>query len=229
MNNPYIRSAFLFLLLLSLNGSPNSKLSRFFSSVVLFLFFFFPSRVCFVCSVYFHSTNSWDCFDFTDGNVWVCVRPGGYTRKRLFIIIARAPATATAAKRKRREEEKKSCSTFSTLAARRLLVCWFQNGRVDAIYIITWRHRYLYWLRSSSCCCCCRCRFFMCRFKKEIVARTHAQKRHQAGDAMWSEQEEKTAEQKIIISRHVLLRFLLAASFRVYLAPSMYTRLGKSI
>lgn len=107
MNNPYIRSAFLFLLLLSLNGSPNSKLSRFFSSVVLFLFFFFPSRVCFVCSVYFHSTNSWDCFDFTDGIVWVCVRPGGYTRKRLFIIIARAPATATAAKRKRREEEKK--------------------------------------------------------------------------------------------------------------------------
>lgn len=58
-----LRVVFFFLLLLSFNGSPNSKLSRFF-----FVSRYYScssstsSRVCFVCSVYFHSTNSWDCF-----------------------------------------------------------------------------------------------------------------------------------------------------------------------
>lgn len=166
---------------------------------MLFLFFFSCALLSFVQFISIPQIHEIVC------GSCVCVDTQE-KKKRLFIIIGQSTSNS-------RRRKKRSCSTFATT---RLCLCVDSKMvGVDAIYIITWRHRYLYWLRSCSCCCSF---LLLCRFKKRN-SRTTTRSAATSGwrcDVRQGEQEEqedmKTAEQKIIISRHVLLRFLLAAS-----------------
>lgn len=184
---------------------------------MLFLFFFSCALLSFVQFISIPQIHEIVC------GPCVCVRIHKRRKKRLFIIIGQSTSNS--------RRKKRSCSTFATT---RLCLCVDSKMvGVDAIYIITWRHRYLYWLRSCSCCCSF---LLLCvDLKKEIVARLHAQQRHQAGDAMWgreNKKNKKTWKQRSKKSLfHVTFFYVFCSLLRVYLtaAPSMYTRLGKSI
>lgn len=210
-----------FLLLLSFNGSPNSKLSRFFSSVVLFLFFFF-SLLVFVSFVQFISIPQIheivSLLRHSDMRVCVCARRTQRYTENVFFYHHHSPKKFPPRATAGRAAHWKSCSRCPIVECV-LFPKW--SCRESAIYIITWRHRYLYWLRSSSCCCSVFFLFFcsMCLgFKSEEqkytqVARTQAHGRHQAGDV-----EKKQQSKKSLF--HVTFFYVFCCcSFSVYISP----------
>lgn len=133
----------LFLLLLSFNGSPNSKLSRFFVSRVILVLLLPSSRVQFISIPQIHEIVS-------------LIRPASAGCVRAQNVFLSSSATA-----------RKSCSIFAWMYVSKMVGCSARNTSSRDVTVVI----YIDCAPSSSCYCCFSSS--LCRFKKYHTSLTN--------------------------------------------------------